>query len=199
MLKALTVSTLILTTALSAAAQLPPNPDAKELQGYTLTMSALKQFIAATRYMVEAAKGDPRMSKMMALEKEIEALREKEEPTDADMARQEQLETDLEAMEDSLPNFNLAEAKDLDEMEKTIRSQPLMANALAKAGMTPRDYGKFTLTFFQASMLHGMMKGGLIKELPKDMNPDNIAFVRDHEAEITKLTQELQALEKPQP
>lgn len=188
---------LLLTIALPASAQLPPNPDAKELRAYTLTMTALNQFIAASRNMMEAAKQDPRMSRMMALEKELDTLREKEEPSEADLDRQEKLEAEIEAMEDAMPDFNLAEAKDLDEMEKMIRSQPMMLNAITKAGMTPRDFSKFTLTFFQASMLGGMMKAGLIKELPKEVNPDNLAFLKEHEAEITRLTNELQALTKP--
>ena len=198
----ITVASLLLLPLSAAASQAANDPDAKELKAYTLTTSSLQQFVAATRNMLAAAKADPRFGEVMKLEAEIEKLREKEEPTEADDARIEKLSEQLDALKEKLPRVNMADAnlKSLTDVENAIKREPLMANALKSAGMSARDYAKFTLAFFQAAMIQGMQKSGLVKEIPKDLqatvNMENIKFIEANEAEITKLMAEFQAASK---
>jgi DNA repair exonuclease SbcCD ATPase subunit len=200
--------TLILGLAFFATvdhawAQATLDADAKELRSYTLTTTALKQFAAATRNMMTAAKADPRFQEMAKLKAEVEKLEAKEEPTEADEARLEALNAQIEALEAKLPNMNMADArlKTLSDIEAAIKKEPLVLNALNSAGMAPRDYAKFALAFFQAAMLHGMQKSGMIKEVPKDLqatvNMDNVKFIEANQAEISALMAEFQAAPKP--
>jgi hypothetical protein len=176
--------------------------DAKELKSYTLTLPALKQYVTATRNMFAAAKADPRVQALDKLEAEIDKLQEKEEFTDADSARLEKLEAERDALKEKLPNLNMADPrlKTLSDIEAAIKREPLIANALHASGMSARDYAKFTLAFFQAAMIQGMQKSGLVKEIPKELqatvNLENVKFVEANQAEISKLMAEFQAASK---
>jgi hypothetical protein len=88
------------------------------------------------------------------------------------------------------------DAKTLDEMEKAVRQEPLLSGALAKAGMPPREFAKFTFAMVGASLAAGMQKAGMLKELPKEVNAENVKFILEHEAELQKLQQEMKGLEK---
>ena len=199
---ALLVLAFVATNTAGIAAQAALDPDEKELRSYALTTASMKQFVAATRAMMTAAKADPRYAEVMKLEAEIDKLEAKEEPSDADYERLEKLNAQLEALKDKLPQVNMADAnlKSLTDIENAIKSEPLMANALKSAGMSPRDYAKFTLAFFQAAMIHGMQKSGLVKEVPKDLqatvNMANVKFIQDNEAEINALMAEFKAASK---
>jgi hypothetical protein len=52
------------------------------------------------------------------------------------------------------------------------------------------------MALLQASMWAGMKKQGMVKEkdIPKDVNPANIAFVEQHAAEMTALTERMKKL-----
>lgn len=194
----ISVLVVVLFSVPALAAQGALDADAKELKAYTLTTAALKQFAAATRGMIAAAKADPRFAEVMKLEAEVETLEAKEEPTDADSERLEKLREQLEALKEKLPRVNIADAqlKTLSDVENAIRREPLMAKALQSAGMSPRDYAKFALAFFQAAMIHGMQKSGLVKEIPKDLqatvNLENIKFIEANQSEINALMSEFQ-------
>lgn len=199
---ALVVIAFVASSTAGIAGQAALDPDDQELRSYTLTTASMKQFVAATRAMMAAAKADPRYAEVMKLEAEIDKLEAKEEPSDADYERLEKLNAQLEALQEKLPQVNMADAnlKSLTDIENAIKSEPLMANALKSAGMSPRDYAKFTLAFFQAAMIHGMQKSGLVKEVPKDLqatvNMANVKFIQDHEAEINALMAEFKAASK---
>lgn len=191
------VLALLLSHGSPSAAQ-TLDADAKELKAYTLTTASLKQFVATTRNMIAAAKADPRFAEVTKLEAELKKLEEKDEPTDAESERIEELSEKVEAMREKLPRVNMADAnlKTLSDIENAIKNEPLMANALKSAGMSPRDYAKFTLAFFQAAMIYGMQKSGLVKEIPPDLqatvNMENIKFIEAHQTEINALMKEFQ-------
>jgi hypothetical protein len=81
-------------------------------------------------------------------------------------------------------------------MEALIRKFPPMANGLRKAGMSPREYATFMLAMVQASMVAGFRKSGMIKELPPEVNPENVKFVEEHEAELKAMQAEWEKLSK---
>ena len=193
---------LVLLSLPTLFAQAQGDADTKEILSYRLTLDNLKQFAAATLQMVDAAKTDPRYREVAKLQAELDALEEKDERTEAEEARVEKLTAQIEDLESKMPNagINASEAKSLSDMEAAMRKEPLMMSALNSAGMTPRDYAKFTLAFFQAAMVHGMQKQGLVKEIPKELqatvNMENIKFVEANQAEISKLMAEVQAASK---
>jgi hypothetical protein len=195
---------IVLLFTSPAVAQTAVDSDVKEIRDYNLSIPVFKQVVLATRNMVEAMKKDPRYGQWAKLSAEVKALEaalaEKEEPTEAETARLEKLQQELERLEDSRPNIMGSDTKTLAQMEAQIQKEPLIANALKGAGLTGREYAKFMLAFFQAGMIHGMQKGGMIKEIPKDLaasvNPANVKFFEQNEAEITSLMKELEALTK---
>ena len=67
------------------------DPDMRELRGYRLTMAAVRQVDAATQAMAAEMKKDPKYLEYLKLETEVSALASKEERTEADDARLEQL------------------------------------------------------------------------------------------------------------
>ena len=185
----------------AAVAQVPgsDDPDFKEIVAYRLTLPALQKVMQATTNMAEAAKNDPRYKQQAALEAEIKKLEDKDELTDADEARLEKLRSDLEQLETT--RNPAANNQTLSQMAAAIEREPLAAKALASAGISAREYTKFILASFQAGMVAGMMKQGLIKEVPKDLaatiNMDNVKFVQDHAAELEAFANAMKETKTP--
>lgn len=193
--------TLMTVAASPAAAQVPrgTDADAKELAAYRLTLPVLDKVVAATKHLATAIKSDPRFQKQQALKAEIKTLEEKEEPTEAEMERVEKLREDLDRMDDAImPN---TQNQTLDQMEAAMRKEPVIANALTSAGLTPREYAKFLFAYMSAGMVAGMLESGMIKDVPKDLaatiNMENIKFFQTHKAELAAFQKAMQALEMP--
>ena len=190
-----------LLVAVPAFAQMPgPNdPDAKELAAYQLTVPALSKVLQATKNLAEAARNDPRFKKQAALKAEIKKLEQKEEPTEADEARLEQLRAELEKMEQSI--IPKGSNQTLSEMAAAMEKEPAFAQALASAGITAREYAKFLFAYLSAGMVAGMMEQGVIKEVPKELansiNLENIKFVQAHKAEMQAFQETMKSLEQP--
>ncbi len=193
------VSAFIVTLFPAAAfAQMPGtnDPDYKEVLAYRLSVPALAKVVQATRNLSVAIKSDPRYLKQQGLMAEIKKLEAKDELSDAESARLEKLKTDLDQLESSV--FDTESAKSLSGMAAQLQKEPVFAKALADAGLPARDYAKFVLAYFQAAMVHGMMKSGLVKEVPKELaatvNMENVKLVGEHEAELAAFAKEMQAL-----
>jgi hypothetical protein len=45
-------------------------------------------------------------------------------------------------------------------------------------------------------MIQSLRKAGTIKELPKDVNQENVKFVAEHQSEFSAFMSELEALER---
>lgn len=151
--------------------------------------------MAATRNLVAAMKADPRFQQFAKLEAERAALEAKEEPTDADLERMEKLEAEMDRLSESVENF-LGGNKSLDEMEAAARKDPMVSAAMKSAGITAREYAKFFAAYLQAAMISGFTKAGMVKEMPKEANLDNIKFIEEHAAEIEGFMKEWEALGK---
>jgi hypothetical protein len=177
-----------------AAAQ--ADPDMKEIAAYRLTLDGLKKVINVNRSMVQQMMEDPKVREAMKIDAELEALEKKDEPTEAEQKRIEQLQARKEQLEAEEDNPLGGEAKTLSDMEARIRKYPPMQQALQREGLAPREYAKFWLAFMQASFAYGMQKSGMLKQLPADVNPENVKFVADHEAEIQAMTKEFEGMRK---
>ena len=191
-----------LLAAAPAAAQGPSanDPDARELAAYTLTVPALDKALAATRNMVAAAKNDPRFQKQLALKAEIAKLEAKAEPTDAETARLDTLRTELETAEASI--FPGAGAQTLSEMEAAMQKEPLMAKALADAGIAPREYAKLLFVYAVSVNVASEMEQRGVTEIPKvragTVTPANVTFFQAHKAEVEAFQKAMEALAPPQ-
>ncbi len=192
---------VLLCLAATAHAQMPGanDPDAKELAAYKITLPTLNKVVQATRNLVEGIKSDPRYIKQQSLKAEIKKLQEKEEPSEADSAKLEKLEAELDQLEEGV--FGANDAQTLTQMAARIEKEPVMAKALSAASLDAREYAKFTLAYFQATMIAGMMKSGLVKEVPKELaasvNMDNVKFVQEHEAELAAFAKAMEGLKTP--
>lgn len=192
------VVALLVTTIPGAPAAQDPQlaaADAKELASYRLTMETVKKVQTATRAMITELRNDPKFQRQLKVEAEIEALRKKDELTEAEQQRLLALEEEKEQLEEST-DLNLGSATSLDEMEASLKRSPVVANALAQARLAPREYGTFIMAMIQASMAAGFRKAGMIKELPKDVNPENVKFVEEHEAELKAMQAEFEKMGK---
>ena len=196
---------LLLASALvaaPAAAQVPGanDPDARELAAYTLTLPALDKALAATKNLVAAAKNDPRFQKQAALKAEIRKLEAREEPTEADTARMEKLRAELEAMDEAI--FPSAGNQTLAQMDAAMQKEPLLAKAIADAGLTPREYAKFLFAYMASGAVASMLEQGVIKEMPKELatsvNPANVTFFQTHKAQVEAFQKAMEAIEEPQ-
>ncbi len=187
--------TLCAAAAPRLAGQYENDPDMKEIAAYRLTMETVRKFETAMRYFEAEMMKDPRVQAQVKLQGEVDALKKKEELTDAEQARLEQLEQQLDASESSL---SMGKANTLSEMATEAAKTPALATALRRAGLTPREYAVFTLAYMQAMMYHGMKKAGYAKTLPKGMNPANAAFAEQHEAELTAMSERMSKEKKPE-
>jgi len=171
--------------------------DMAELASYRLTMATLQKLVVATQAFAQAMENDPQFKRYAAAEKELKALQAKDEPSEADEKRIAALEQELE--NSKLKSTDHPTTNDsLADMERSITSIPHMSEALAKAGLSPREYAKFSLAMLQAGMVAAMKKAGTIKTIPADtgVSQENVQFMIDHEKEIADLTRQMKTLGK---
>lgn len=188
-LAAMAVAMAVMMAAPAAAQQ---DADAQELAAYRLTKEGLDRYTATMRALPGELRRDPRFAEMGKLQAELDRLQEKDDPTDADVKRMEAIEARLEQL-DEATDMSMSDGS-LADIEAGIRKNPALAAAIKAGGMTPREYAKFTLVLFQASMAVGMQKAGLLKELPKEIAPANLKFVEQYEQELVKLQKDMEAL-----
>ena len=179
--------------------------DSKELASYRLTMETTNKVRALMRAVIQEMTRDPKAQALQKTKNEIEVLSKKDELTDAESERLDKLHALAEEQEEALDQANggvsMSSAQNLNEMEAAIKANPRFLAALTAAGLTPREYSKYILASLMAGMVAGFQKSGLLKDLPadlKEVNPDNIKFIMEHEAELTAMQKEMEQLGKPQ-
>ena len=177
--------------------------DSKELASYRLTMETAKKVYGLMRAMAQDMAKDPKAQALQKTKAEIEALSKKEELTDAESDRLEKLQMQAEQQEEALEQttggMNMNSARNLNEMEAAVKANAPFMGALGKAGLSAREFSKYILASLMAGMVAGFQKSGLLKELPKDLkevNPENVKFILEHEAELAAMQKEMEALDK---
>jgi predicted RNase H-like nuclease (RuvC/YqgF family) len=207
------VSVCVFASATPAFAQGTASADEKEIAAYTLTMPTLNKVVATMRSMAQEMMQDPKYQQVMKIDKQIEdveaqvaKLEAKNEMTEADGKKVEALNEQLEKLrsqkeqiEDTIDSDNPmgSDPKSLTEMEQNIRKVPAFARALEREGLSPREFSKFMLAMLQAGMVHGFSQGKVdYSKLPPGINPDNVKFIAEHEAELKALEKEFAALGK---
>jgi hypothetical protein len=172
--------------------------DVQELRQYRLSMPKIKQMAAATMAFAREVEKDPAARASKQLDREIEALETKGSLTEPQQKQLEQLRSKREALDqaESDKDGDDAEPKTLADMARRIDREPRLASAIKSTGLTSHEYSLITLSFFQAMFAHMMQKSGALKELPKEVSPENVQFVQQNEAELTSIFSELQAQDK---
>ena len=169
----------------AAAVKAESAADMKELSSYTLTMETLNKIDRAMRAAVVEIKKDPRFAEAKKIEAEIEALKKKDEPTEADDKRVEELERRLDALKDE--SMNMSDAQTISQMAAKVEKFAPMMAGLRSAGLTAREYAKFMMAVLQAGLTAGLQKSGVLKEIPAGTNPANVKFMLDHEADFQRM------------
>jgi hypothetical protein len=171
--------------------------DAREIASYRLTMEGYRKIAAVYRELAEEQKKDPTYQELGRVEAELETLRKKEEPTDADLERTEALSTKKEQLKNTLDKgISMKDSTTLDEFAAELNREPRVAAALAKAGMSAREFSKFAFAMFAAGFAASLQKAGMLKEQPKEVNADNLKFILEHEAEFQRLQEDMKGPEK---
>jgi hypothetical protein len=165
----------------------PADADLKELSTYTLTMDTLGKVDRAMRAAIAEFKKDPKFQEVQRLEEELETLRKKDDPTEAEQQRIETIERRIEELESQLTAMRMNDAGTISDMVSAIQTEPRLATALQREGLAPREFAKFMLAMFQAGFAAGLQKAGLLKTTPEGINPANIKWVLEHEEELKKL------------
>ena len=171
-------------------------PDQKAMAAYKLTMVNVKKVAAVVQSVSEESLKDPKAQELTRLKTQIAALEKKDELTTAEEAQLEKLRTQSEALaeqiEKSSPAAAMNDNKTLADMEATIARHPQAARALAREGLSARDFSLTVMTLLQAAMVEGFSQGKLdMAKLPPGVNPENIQFVRDHKAELDAMQRAL--------
>lgn len=95
------------------------------------------------------------------------------------------------AMEDAT-TMN-ASQEDSTQFALRLEGNPAVAAALAKAGISARDYALTNELLVAALMAQGMVESGALDAIPEGLNPHAVEFVKQHQAELTAKFQALQA------
>lgn len=74
-------------------------------------------------------------------------------------------------------------------VEARLKFEPRYSSALRIASLSAHEYAKFALTLFAARMAHGFLQSGAIRGVTKGVAADNVAFVAEHEKDVTEVLQ----------
>jgi hypothetical protein len=168
-----------------AAAQ--ADPDTREVVAYQLTMPKLRQLNQAMADLERQRESDPAYQELMKKKRELAALNEKDELTDAEAERMAQLEDEISRAEEAEDEGGEVE-QSLSAMAARMAADPRVAGALRRAGIAPREAAVMQLALMQAAFAAELLKSGTIKEIPKDVSAANVKFYQANEAEIATLT-----------
>lgn len=161
--------------------------DTREVQAYRLTMPKLRQLNTALTDLQRQRDADPAYRQLLEKKRELAALAEKDELTDAQQERMAQLEEEIAEAEQN-EDMPEDENPSLTEMAERMAADPRIAGAFQRAGLAPREAATMQLAFFQAAFTAGMLESGTIKEIPKEANTENVKFFQANKAEIATLT-----------
>lgn len=158
----------------------------KEVQEYRLTMPKVQQMAAVFKAIGDLDAKAPKTAVSKA-EAELERLQAKQDPTDAELARMEALQEQIDEADEGDDDTDISDAETIADMARMIDRHPQYAAAVRQAGMTTREFATAQLAYMQAAMAYGLQKAGLLKTLPAGFNAENVKFFQQHEAELTKL------------
>ena len=165
----------------------PADADTREVLAYTLTMPKLRQLNQVLEDLQRQQEADPAYQRLLAKKRELAALNEKDELTDAEQERMARLEEEIAEAEEAEDDSEDVD-QSLSAMAARMAADPRLAGALKRAGLEPREAATLQLAFFQAALTVGLLESGTIKEIPKESNTENVKFFQANKAAIATLT-----------
>jgi hypothetical protein len=102
---------------------------------------------------------------------------------DAMLAAQKHLAA-AEQADPSLDSAMNASEEDGAQYAARLEATPALRDAIAKAGMTTRDYAMTSESLIAAMMTQGAIEAGQLKDIPDGIDPQTVEFVREHKAEL---------------
>lgn len=196
----LSILALVVVAGSFTAAQ-TLSADEKAIAAYRLTLPTVKKAMAVTEGFIAELAKDPRVQEIQKIKTQIKALEAKEELTDAQQAELEKLREREEALEQAMERSEegkgLNDAQTLADMEAAMKKEPAAMRALAREGLTAREYALCMMTLLQASLVEGLSQGKVdLDKLPPGVNPENVKFVREHKAELEAMQSTLGKMKK---
>jgi hypothetical protein len=94
------------------------------------------------------------------------------------------------------PKDDEQEGTDPEQILKAIERNPTVSAALRAQGLTPREGVKLLLAMVHSGMAASLEPGA---DLPEEVTPENVEFMRAHRAELDRMRQETSALEEQIP
>jgi hypothetical protein len=194
---AIVCGALLTATGSSVRARQKPasTQDDAVLRGYRLTPAILQKVGAAAHAFAQAMQNDPKYKSAMAAGRELQALQDKENRTEAEDQRIDTLEKQVDAAQKEFealaPSNDSDDSQTIADAARKIASIPHMSDALAGAGLTPRDFATFEMAMMQAGLAAGFRKAGLVKQMPPGAPPENVQFMLDHESELQQIQKDL--------
>jgi hypothetical protein len=180
---------LVALVPVPAAAQANADADTREVLAYRLTLPKLRQLNEVYADLQRQREADPAYQQLKKKKQELAALAEKEELSEADEERMARLEEEIAELEMEQEGEELdPEDQSLSRMVERMTADPRIAGALKKAGLAPREAVVLQLALLQAAVTAEMLDSGTIKEMPENVNAENVRFCRAHKAEIAALT-----------
>ena len=76
-----------------------------------------------------------------------------------------------------------------------LESTPALREAITRGGMTTREYAQTSEALVATLMALGAQEAGLLKDLPAELAPQHLDFVRAHRAELERKLQAADAAE----
>jgi hypothetical protein len=176
-----------LTSVAAPPAVAQADADTREVQAYRLTMAKLRQLNDMVADLHRQRDADPAYQDLLKKKKELKALSEKDELTEAEEERMARLEEEIAAAEE-MEDEGEEQDQSLSAMAARMEADPRISAALKRAGLAAREAATLQLAFFQAAITGEMLDSGTIKEIPKEANTENVRFYMAHKAEIAALT-----------
>lgn len=181
-----TAALLASLAPLPAPAQAPPDADTREVLAYRLTMPKLRQLNQVFLDLHRQQEADPAYQQLQKKKTELAALAEKEDPTEAELERMARLEEEIAELEEAEEGDDVQD-ESLSAMAARMEADPRVAGALKRGGLGAREAATMMLALFQAGLTAELLESGTVKEMPKDVNAENVRFYQANRAAIAAL------------
>jgi hypothetical protein len=76
-------------------------------------------------------------------------------------------------------------------LRNRLDSDPAFSGALFAADISAHEYATFALALVAARLAHGFVEAGVLRRLPSGVATENVAFVREHLADVRRALAQL--------
>jgi hypothetical protein len=178
-------------TALAAAVPtaVAQDADTREVLAYRLSMPKLRQLNEVMADLQRQMEADPAYQALQRKKRELAALAEKDELTEAEQERMAKLEEEIAAAEEAEEEEDVGgEDQSLTALAARMEADQRIAAALRRGGLSAREAATIQFALLQAALAAELMESGGVKEVPKDVSAENVRFYQANKAAIQALS-----------